>query len=157
MSGTGSKTEAQTTPKIRRKRNAIPNVNTKVKKTKTEFDSNETTTQDKEVRISYKCEICDALFTQKISLQRHKISVHNRKKDFECETCGVFFALEFNLNQHIKGVHVGKAINCDLCGIVLTRKSSLNRHMRRAHEVKEAGFQVRFIIIKHIIDHNLLI
>ena len=28
-------------------------------------------------------------------------------------------------------------------------------HVIRAHEVKEAGFQVRFIIIKHIIDHNL--
>ena len=143
MSGTGSKTEAQTTPKIRRKRNAIPNVNTKVKKTKTEFDSNETNPQDKEVRISYKCEICDALFTQKISLQRHKISVHDRKKDFECETCGVFFALEFNLNQHIKGVHVGKPINCDLCDIVLTRKSSLNRHLRRAHGVKEKKIAIK--------------
>ena len=51
------------------------------------------------------CNICDASFTSKISLNRHIVSVHEGKKPFKCDICNASFSENNYLNRHIEAVH----------------------------------------------------
>ena len=53
----------------------------------------------------YRCDICNAKFTSKQSLNGHMVSVHEGKKPFKCETSDATFARKNELNRHIAAVH----------------------------------------------------
>ena len=60
---------------------------------------------DSKIEKSYKCEICNSSFMQKVNLTNHFSSVHEEKKPFECELCEYSCSKKTNLKEHIATVH----------------------------------------------------
>ncbi|XP_035824977.1 LOW QUALITY PROTEIN: zinc finger protein 678 [Aplysia californica] len=83
----------------------------------------------------YKCEVCEARFTQSSHLQRHK-RTHTGEKPYKCEDCGVTFTQSSNLECH-KRTHTGeKPYKCEVCGATFTFSSGLQSHKRTHSEEK---------------------
>ena len=60
------------------------------------------------LKTSLICEICQCLFTQKSSLNRHISSVHEAKKPFKCEACDYCCSGKSVLKRHVASVHEEK-------------------------------------------------
>ena len=72
---------------------------------------------------------------QKESLKRHKITVHEGRKDFRCDQCHKAFGLIGSLRQHKKLVHEGrKDYRCSQCEMVFGQKSNLDMHVINVHK-----------------------
>ena len=54
------------------------------------------------------CEICEAYFSAKTSLNRHIASRYDKQILYSCETCNSKFAQKGNLKRHIVSVHEGE-------------------------------------------------
>ena len=77
----------------------------------------------------FKCDICEAQFTNNIDLERH-LRTHTGEKPFKCDICGAQFSQSANLKRHLR-IHTGeKPFKCDICGAQFTLKGNLERHMR---------------------------
>ena len=57
---------------------------------------------------TYKCNICDANFASKQSLNLYVESVHDEIKPFNCNKCDSSFAQKQHLKMHIQSVHENK-------------------------------------------------
>ena len=67
-------------------------------------------------KLKMQCEICEAYFSTKCSLNLHVASVHNEQKSYRCELCNTKFNQKGNLKTHIESVHEGKKyFKCDIC------------------------------------------
>ena len=56
-------------------------------------------------------------------------------KPFKCDTCEAKFTQKSNLNTHIAAIHEGrKRLKCDTCDAKFTQKSKLNTHVVTVHE-----------------------
>ena len=53
----------------------------------------------------FKCNICDASFTQKGNLNGHVASIHEGKKPFKCSICDASFTKKGHLDGHVALVH----------------------------------------------------
>ena len=86
----------------------------------------------------FKCNICDAGFTQKASMNGHISSVHEGKKPFKCSMCDASFSGKRKLNEHIVTVHEkNNDSKCDACDARFTKKTSLNSHIASVHVGKK--------------------
>ena len=56
-------------------------------------------------RKPFKCKFCAIHVFQKGDLNKHIISVHEKKKPFKCEFGGKNFSHKSHLNRHITSVH----------------------------------------------------
>ena len=64
----------------------------------------------------FKCEICDASFRVKGSLNKHVSIVHEGKKQFLYDICNANFGQKSDLNKHVATVHDGKKqFKCGIC------------------------------------------
>ena len=62
----------------------------------------------------FKCDICNANFSQKPSLSRHIANFHRYeliKKHMKCKECDLSFNTNFHLNKHFASVHQGNISN----------------------------------------------
>ena len=76
---------------------------------------------------SFKCEICDKIFSQKLHWKQHQ-RVHSGEKPFKCDVCKKRFSEQGNLNQHQR-VHTGeKPFKCDVCDKTFSQPSHLKTH-----------------------------
>ena len=49
---------------------------------------------------TFKCDLCDANYSQKLNLDSHFRSVHEGKRSFKCDICNASFAQKGNLKSH---------------------------------------------------------
>ncbi|XP_065561457.1 zinc finger protein ZFP2-like isoform X1 [Artemia franciscana] len=78
---------------------------------------------------SFKCEICDKIFSQKRHLKQHQ-RVHSGEKSFKCAVCKKRFSKQGNLNRHQR-VHTGeKPFKCDACDKTFSQPVNLKTHQR---------------------------
>ena len=73
-----------------------------------------------DIKLEYKCELCDFSAFRKSSILRHFKSVHDGKK-YDCDECGksVRYLKQHKNRRHSKNqksVHEGKKYDCDECG-----------------------------------------
>ena len=59
-------------------------------------------------RKRIKCSLCDATFSYNQGLQKHILSVCERKNPYECEFCGASFVAVGELNRQKRSIHEGK-------------------------------------------------
>ena len=77
---------------------------------------------------SYKCDVCNSLFSQSSNLKRHMF-IHTREKTFKCTQCNSLFAQSSYLKHHMH-THTGeKPYKCNFCYSSFSRSSNLKRHM----------------------------
>ena len=70
-------------------------------------------------------------------MNKHVVSVHERKKPFKCEICDYSCAQKRSLNIHVAAVHEGnKPFKCDQCSYSSVNKSQLKVH-KAVHEGKK--------------------
>ena len=78
-----------------------------------------------------KCNICDANFSQKGSLNKHIESVHEGKKPYKYTVCDSNFSTKQNLNRHNKSVHKGKEpFKCLWCNIFWKKRCEYKQSFR---------------------------
>ena len=84
----------------------------------------------------FKCDICDANFTQQPNLKQHIESDNEGKKPFKCDMCEASFAFKHHLQGHIASVHEkNNSFKCGIC-TSFARKPSLKRHITKASNVQ---------------------
>ena len=83
----------------------------------------------------FNCDLCNAFFGQKSSLNTHVAIVHEGKKQFKCDICDADFGRKGNLDAHVSTFHEGrKQFKCDICNASFGQKGNLNNHAAIAHE-----------------------
>ena len=82
------------------------------------------------------CDICNAAFTDKTTLQRHK-RVHDKNRPFGCkfDGCTMRFKTEMMCNGHYKQHFTKGKFECGVCGYVFRQKHHLLRHRKRIHNL----------------------
>ena len=79
------------------------------------------------------CVICRKEFTDKSYLNNHIRIIHNSERNFQCQFCKKTFRKKSNLKTHIESIHENKRFNCDLCKKEFTFRTSLNNHIKTIH------------------------
>ena len=88
----------------------------------------------------YKCEACNATFTQRKSLNRHTAWVHQGKKPHKCDICQATFGQKSNLDSHIASSHDDldkKPFKCETCPSAFDKRYKLKYHIDCVHEKKK--------------------
>lgn len=86
----------------------------------------------------YRCNVCDARFSQNGSLHRH-VRAHSKIKPHKCELCDKAYAIPAHLREHVR-THTGeKPFVCQICFSAFARHSGIHQHMR-GHMVKGGVF-----------------
>ena len=107
------------------------------KRIKVELPEN-VTTERKNVSsriLGLTCKQCGAVFTRKWFLDRHKETVHDKKK-VKYDQCDQIFNQRENLKRHKLTVHEKKEYECDECEFVTSWKDNLSRHKEGEHGVE---------------------
>lgn len=79
----------------------------------------------------YKCDICDKYFSQTGVLQSH-IALHYNRREFKCHRCDKAFRQRSQLNVHLMRHEGVKRLQCSSCDAKFLTKGDLERH-RRTH------------------------
>ena len=58
---------------------------------------------------------------------------------FTCDWCGDVFTENRSLNRHIISVHERKEYKCDQCDYTVNRKDNLARHIKSKHLAKRSA------------------
>ena len=90
----------------------------------------------------YACDQCEYVATQKSSLSRHKMTIHEgirpqkpqNGKMFDCDLCGFQLTQLTSLKRHKLTKHSGAAYPCDICGYIGTSPNNLRLHKASKHE-----------------------
>ena len=96
-----------------------------------------------EVKKQFKCDICNANFTQEPSLNQHIANFHRYdliRKDMNCKECDLTFNTNFHLNRHFASVHQGNKLQlfkCNKCEVGFKSKQILDGHFQLVHEGKK--------------------
>jgi len=88
---------------------------------------------------TFKCGLCDKIFSRKNHFIRHEKS-HSKEKKFHCEKCGTLFKTNDSLNKHIKGMHADIDFKCVECEKVFSTEYKLKYHKSTEHEKSKGTF-----------------
>ena len=58
---------------------------------------------------------------------------------FKCDHCGESFTQKCHVNRHIISVHERKEYECDHCDYTANRKDNIKRHMKSKHSAKRSA------------------
>ena len=86
-----------------------------------------------------KCNTCNSLFQNKISLEKTHCtdSVHERKKSFKCKICDARFPQNSDIKRHVASVHEGKKyFQCNVCDASFAQNLDLKKYVAMVHERK---------------------
>jgi hypothetical protein len=81
------------------------------------------------------CTMCDKRYTDKFSLRRHILYVHNKeKRERVCNICKKRFVDECQLKRHSRHVHEKiKTVECKLCLKKFPQLQNLEKHVQNVH------------------------
>ena len=81
---------------------------------------------------SYKCEVCNKIFTKKSAFEIHS-RVHTGIKPYGCHICSKAFSIHGNLKRHLL-IHSGeRPYKCSKCSKCFNNPSHLSRHIKANH------------------------
>ena len=87
---------------------------------------------------TYKCPVCNEIFSNKGSLKQHIDSVHEEKKPHKCSICDYSCYKKGYLKKHVESVHENKKSHrCPICDHSCSQKSNLKKHMESVHKNKK--------------------
>ena len=103
-----------------------------------------------EGKKDYKCEKCNAAFTEKRRLKSHLQYVHdkNQNMNHKCNYCEKSFILPSMLKNHIKTTHEGKRnYKCDSCGKAFAYSQHLKNHICKCSSCGKSFTQSEYLQI----------
>jgi len=80
--------------------------------------------------ITYPCDQCTLVFTQRENLASHIKTIHSGERPFVCEECGFKSKTKSNLESHVSSIHSTSSFPCIICGKIFKNQSYLASHMR---------------------------
>ncbi|KAK0067708.1 zinc finger protein 596 [Biomphalaria pfeifferi] len=90
---------------------------------------NVTNSVTKSMMVIFHCSLCDSCFSNKVSLKRHRDSVHRSNRSKMCEICCKFISAKSRMKRHML-THTGiKDHKCEICGKLFSRSCEVKRHM----------------------------
>ena len=98
----------------------------------------------------FPCNVCNAQFRTKFSLQRHKETVHLKVKAWACDLCEKSFGEKRDMERHKKAVHFGiknknNLWNCPECNITFKLRKEYDSHKSSYHAQLSEEEIVRFL------------
>ena len=75
----------------------------------------------------YKCDICEAQFSQHGHLQLHR-RTHTGDKPYSCDTCGANFSRTCSLQSHMRTHTSEKPFRCEICETKFLRRDQIQSH-----------------------------
>lgn len=94
-----------------------------------------------EDHYDFQCKICDQIFTQHNSVNKHMVT-HLKRKLYTCNACTIAFVREISLEKHIKREGKGRCqgqpvIWCPLCLKIYKTEELLQIHRKENNKCKE--------------------
>lgn len=83
----------------------------------------------------FKCDFCNASYSQNGNLKRHLITFHESKGIRKCDVCEKTFMKEDQLRTHIKLKHGTKKYPCKTCNINFPSHLDRKFHLQNSHKV----------------------
>ncbi|KAM7352487.1 uncharacterized protein ACRADG_004981 [Cochliomyia hominivorax] len=90
--------------------------------------------------VSFECELCHKMFTQKSSRNRHVREQHLQPGLYQCKECGLRFSKKYNLQHHLEHLHIRnvkkntKQFKCSFCKDIFKNMNLLKIHIKEQHE-----------------------
>lgn len=88
------------------------------------------------------CDECDARFTRKGDVERHKRLVHKNQKPFKCRKCSREFSDRKNLKSHLQNHDKAIYFACDTCGFKFGKREYYENHIRYIHPLPNGQIPV---------------
>ena len=83
----------------------------------------------------FKCEVCQAVFSQKSDMEVHVSMVHEDKKPYRCGMCGVKYPEKHSLHRHMVVIHKAQSTSkCRICHALFSDVEDLKKHIILGHE-----------------------
>ena len=102
--------------------------------------------------MSFTCDICSKVFTEKRTLLRHIATAHNNKS-YDCILCKKSFKRKDCLRRHQLSIHSRTyEVSCSKCEKKIAKKDNLKKHMKFCCVWKQCS--KNFETIKELKDHN---
>ena len=80
--------------------------------------------------MSYKCKLCDKVYSNKWNCRRHIHYTHMNKSGYTCEICHNRYRDRSDYQEHMTVIHQGPGgYKCEFCDKVLMSKRSLKEHI----------------------------
>lgn len=110
--------------------------------------TNPTEVKQNQSDVSYSCNLCDALFSQKDDLNLHRSKCSSTKGNFFCEPCNLFLSRNSALikhqqsKQHISNLSClsndARKFVCIFCGEIFSQQILLTSHKIQMHKGEES-------------------
>ncbi|XP_073813943.1 transcription factor grauzone-like [Musca autumnalis] len=86
--------------------------------------------------ITYRCEICDKVYKNRVGLTNHKRYSHTMSANFKCEQCDRSFKKAIALREHMTQ-HTGETLyKCPFCTRTFNSNANMHAHKKRAHPIE---------------------
>lgn len=83
----------------------------------------------------FNCDTCNTFWPDKFELRRHVRNVHSGLRPYLCTRCPCSFKQQAHLTRHLTETHVGKAHHCEQCAATFASRGTLTRHQKKFHNV----------------------
>ncbi|RWS19797.1 zinc finger protein 782-like protein [Leptotrombidium deliense] len=107
---------------------------------------------------SYKCLLCQTLFTQRNSAYRHISTVHFKERPFQCAFCDKNYTQKPLLADHIHVTHGGQSLlHCPFCIEFFTTSNQRKIHIGNEHPKGEYTCNVcsrKFTSQRWLLNHQ---
>ncbi|XP_042209829.1 uncharacterized protein LOC121857755 isoform X1 [Homarus americanus] len=85
------------------------------------------------------CDECEARFTRKGDVERHKRLVHKNQKPFKCQKCTRDFSDRKNLKAHLQNHDKAIYYACSTCGFKFGKREYYENHIRYIHPLADGA------------------
>lgn len=90
----------------------------------------------------YHCDECNARFTRKGDVDRHRKLVHKNLKPFKCQKCGKEFSDRKNLKVHLQNHDKAIYYTCNTCDFKFGKREYYENHIRYIHPLPNGSIPV---------------
>ncbi|XP_050722864.1 zinc finger protein 358-like isoform X1 [Eriocheir sinensis] len=88
-------------------------------------------THRKGSKLSYRCKVCDSLYSQSSHLKTHMKNAHGDNPGFRCDQCSVVLLCRSSLRRHLATVHASTTrFTCPHCSKGFNNQQNYHGHVR---------------------------